>query len=76
MNSTRLSKDLQDIAKQLDKLIEQSAGERVAFTLMVFTEGRASYISTAPRNESVREIKNLLEYWDSGMPDVKAHDVN
>lgn len=70
-----LSWSLQDIARDLDKAIEKAAGERVAFTLMVFTEGRASYISTAPREFSVAEIKNLLTLWGHDMPDVPAHEV-
>ena len=70
-----LSRSLQDIARDLDKAIEKAAGERVAFTLMVFTEGRASYISTAPREFSVAEIKNLLTLWGHVMPDVPAHEI-
>lgn len=70
-----LSRGLQQIARDLDKAIENTAGERVAFTLLVFTEGRASYISTASRPESVREIQHLLELWGHGQPDVPAHEV-
>lgn len=69
-----LSQHLQEIARDLDTAIETAAGERVAFTLLVFTEGRASYISTADRKESVREIKHLLDIWEQGMPDVPAHE--
>ncbi len=70
----RLSKRLQAIARALDEAIKDAAGERVAFTLLVYTPGRASYISTANRDESVREIKHLLSLWEQGMPDVPAHD--
>lgn len=70
-----LSKSLQGIARELDRSIELAAGEKVAFTLIVFTEGRASYISSASREESVREIKHLLDLWQQGMPDVPAHEV-
>lgn len=70
-----LSRNLQGIARDLDKAIEDAAGERVAFTLLVFTEGRASYISTAAREDSVREIKNLLTLWGHEMPDVPAHEI-
>lgn len=69
-----LSRNLQDIARNLDAAIELAAGERVAFTLIVFTEGRASYISSAAREESAREIKHLLDIWEQGMPDVPAHE--
>lgn len=70
-----LSRGLQQIARDLDTAIENTAGERVGFTLLVFTEGRASYISTVPRADSVREIQNLLELWGHGQPDVPAHKV-
>lgn len=75
MSAIQLSKDLQQIAAQLDDLITASAGKRVAFTLLVFTDDRASYISTASREESVSEIKELLALWDAGMPDVPAHKI-
>lgn len=70
-----LSEALQSIGRRLDADIEKSAGERVAWTLVVFTEGRASYISTANREDSVREIKDLLALWGEGMPDVPAHEI-
>jgi hypothetical protein len=71
----KLSRDMQSIAGALDQVIADVAGERIGFTLIVFTEGRASYISTISREESVREIRKLLDLWDQGMPDVPAHDV-
>ncbi len=70
-----LSVGLQDIANRLDDDIERTAGKRIAFTLLVFTDGRASYVSSASREESVREIRHLLDLWGQGMPDVPAHEV-
>ena len=70
-----LSRSLQGIAQDLDLAIEAAAGERVGYTLIVFTEGRASYISTVKRDESVREIKNLLHCWGEGLPDIPAHEI-
>lgn len=70
-----LSRQLQAIAGELDERISNAAGERTGFTLIIFTEGRASYISTIDREASVREIKHLLSLWDQDMPDVPAHDV-
>lgn len=74
-STIRLSQHLQGIAQALDETIESVAGERVGFTLLVFTDGRASYISTVKREESVREIKALLDDWAKGMPDIPAHEV-
>lgn len=72
----RLSQRLQDIAHDLQVVINEAAGEPVGFTLLVFTPGRASYISTVAREESVREIKHLLTIWESGVEDTPAHEVN
>lgn len=72
----KLSQSLQEIAALLDKRIEAAAGERIAFTLIVFTDGRASYISTCSRADSVQGMRELLKLWDQGMPDIKAHELN
>ena len=71
-----LSRGLKQIAEDLDKAIEAAAGERVAFTLVVFTEGRASYVSSASRADSIREMRHLLDQWEAGVPDIPAHKVD
>lgn len=74
-STIKLSQELQTIGRALDAQIERAAGERFGFTLIVFTEGRASYLSNVSREDSVREIKHLLEMWGQGMPDIPAHEV-
>lgn len=74
-STIRVSVALQGIGEALDRVIEEVAGERIAFTLIVFTDGRASYLSTCKREDSVREIKGLLEDWGRGMPDIPAHKL-
>ena len=71
----RLSKNLQTIAKNLDTDIEAAAGEKIAFTLIIYTEGRASYVSTADRKSSLEAMEKMMDYWKQGMPDIKAHDI-
>lgn len=73
--SVKISQSLQALGQGLDEVIEGIAGKRVAFTLIIFTDGRANYLSSCSREESVREIKNLLALWESGMPDIPAHEV-
>jgi len=72
----KLSKNLKKIAKCLDGKILKIAGKRIAFTLIIFTDNRVSYISTCSRKESIREMETLLKLWREGMPDIKAHEVN
>lgn len=75
MDTIQLSKDIKEIAQKLDKLIAQSAGERVGFTLIVYTDGRASYVSNVDRETAIAEIKYLLSLWEQDMPDIPAHEV-
>lgn len=70
-----VSQSLQVIAQLVDKVLEDVAGERVAFTLMVYTPGRASYIGTAPREVAIAEMRTLANHLEAGMPDVPAHEV-
>lgn len=72
----KLSKSLKQIADNLDKDIQEKSGEKLAFTLMVFTEGRAQYISNVDRQTSVEQIKQMLDYWEDGMPDIPAHEIS
>lgn len=68
-----LSRELRTIEENLDAEIMRVVGRRVPFSLLVFTDPRASYVSSARREDSVREIKHLLDLWEHGAPDVPAH---
>ena len=74
-STIKVSKEMQTVATVVSRILEEIAGEPMGFTLVVFTEGRASYVSNCKRGEVIQELKTLLSYWDAGMPDVKAHDV-
>lgn len=67
---------LQDLARELDRCLEDISGEPVGFTLIVYTHPRASYISNVERPVAVREIRALLDAWADGMPDIPAHEVS
>lgn len=72
----RVSHALQDIAKQLDAYLEEAAGERVTFSLIVFTNPRFQYISnTKDRAEIAGALQALIDAWKKNMPDIKAHEV-
>jgi len=69
-----LSKELNNIAKKLDSMIENASGERVGFTLIVYTPERASYIGSVERKYAIEQMEHLIELWKSEMPDIPAHD--
>ena len=66
---------LQDIAKTINAKLESIAGEKVGFSLVVYTFPRASYVGNCDRQDAIRELKTLLDYWESGMPDIPAHEI-
>lgn len=70
----KVSHAMRPLAEGIDGALLQVAGERVGFTLIVYTEGRASYISNVTREESIREMKKLISLWEQEMPDIPAHE--
>jgi hypothetical protein len=72
----KISQALQRIAQRLDDGIREIAGERIAFTLVIYTEGEAQYVSSASREDSIKNLKTLIERWESGDPDVPFHQKN
>ena len=69
----RLSRDLRKIAEVIDDMIYVTAGEKVAFALVVFTEGRASYCSTAARDVTIGELEKMIQALKDEQP--PAHEV-
>ena len=70
-----VSRAMQRIARMVDAEIEKEAGQRIAFTLLVYTAPRASYVGSCERAEAIREMKRLIEIWEADMPDIAAHEV-
>ncbi len=73
--TARLSRRLQDIAGVTYDAIEAVAGERVDFSLVVWSAGRLQYVSTANRDDVKAALQQLIASWDAGMPDIPAHEV-
>jgi hypothetical protein len=56
-----------------------SAGERVSFSLVVWSDKpgqRSQYVSNCERVSVVKAMELLLLRWKQGMPDVPAHEVS
>jgi hypothetical protein len=72
----KVSTVLQAVMEELDACFEKHVGRRVAITLFVWTDGRAQYISSADRAEVRKNITDLFEMWDKGMPDIPSHEIS
>lgn len=60
----KLSRNLQRIAKMLDRELEKVTGTQVPFSLYTWGGQRAQYISNAPRDEIKVAMRECLDRWD------------
>ena len=73
----KISKALPDIARMVDKEIERVAGQRVSFSLFVWTDGRSQYVANVRDREGIKKaLLSIISNWDAGAPDVPAHEAN
>ena len=71
-----VSRARQEIARDLDDKLTALTGKKQAFTLFVWTEGRAGYVANADRAEVRAAVTKLFDHWDKGMPDIPAHEIS
>ena len=60
----KLSRNLQRIAKMLDRELEKAAGTRVPWSLYTWGGKRCQYVSNAPREEIKTAMRECLDRWD------------
>lgn len=75
-DSVLVSEEIQSLAESIDKRLEEITGRRQNFVLVVFTEGRANYVSNGNREEVRNELASLVKFWQEGMPDIPAHEAH
>ena len=71
--SARLSVRLQDIAQSLAEVLDEVAGEPIAFVLVLNADKTAQYISNCDRKDGTELIESLLARWKAGRADIPAH---
>lgn len=71
--SLNLSLKLQDIAEALDGALEDIAGERCSFVLVVQADKVAQYVSNTERKDGAELIEGLLARWKANRADIPAH---
>ena len=71
--SARLSVRLQDIAQALSEVLDEVAGEPVAFVLVLQADKIAQYISNASRQDGRELLQDLMDRWDAKRADIPAH---
>ena len=71
--SINLSLRMQDIAQSLAEILEEVAGEPIAFVLLLSADKITQYVSNASRADGTEMIENLLARWKAGRADIPAH---
>ncbi len=71
--SLNLSVELQSVAQHLDALLEEIAGERCSFVLVIQADQVSQYVSNASRADGTELIESLLARWKAGRADIPAH---
>lgn len=74
--SMKVSARLQDAARLVDEFLEEAAGERVSFSLIVWTKGTINYVSNAEREDVLMALEEMIARWKAGHPDIPAHKKN
>lgn len=71
-----VSEELQTVAAVIDDALANIAGKRVGFSLFIWTEERAQYVSNSTQRKEIQTaVRAVLDGWDQGMPDIPAHEV-
>ena len=71
--SARLSVRLQVVAQSLADVLDEIAGEPIAFVLVLSADKTAQYVSNCDRKDGRELIESLLERWKAGRADIPAH---
>lgn len=72
----KVSLALQDVADALSESLEEIAGQRMKFSLVVFQTkpgSRLNYVSNCKREDVIMAMKTLINGWEQGIPDIEAH---
>jgi hypothetical protein len=73
----KVSIALKDIARRCADDVQRNAGEAMGVALLIFPLGRlgaAQYISNVHRESMRQQLRELLDHWDAGMPEIPAHE--
>jgi hypothetical protein len=71
--SVALSLRMQDLAESISQILEEIAGEPLAFVLVVSADRVAQYVSNASRADGTELIESLLARWKANRADIPAH---
>jgi len=69
----RVSLMLQNLAEGINEALQATAGEEIAFVLVVQADKVAQYVSNTKRADGAALLEGLLTRWMAGRVDLPAH---
>lgn len=75
MSDMKTSQVLNELAKGIDVVLKDLAGERQGFILLCFPLGQSgifNYISNGQRSDVRKALRELLERWDQNVAEGEA----
>lgn len=70
----QVSRSLQKIAAEIDRMLAEAADGKVLFTLLVWQDGQVQYVSNAVRVDVTKAMQELLAGWASGAGGPPPHE--
>jgi hypothetical protein len=74
----RLSLQLKDISRRLERDIARRVGRRLAFSVIIWgdfgDDHMVQYVANAKREDCMHEMLALIDGWLAGMPDIPFHE--
>lgn len=72
-----INQELKRIAARLDREIAAITGERLPFSLFLWTEGRANYVSNSPDRDVIKEAMLMtISKWDAETARKSDHQTH
>lgn len=68
-----VSLSLQALASSIAAVLADTAGEPLAFVLLVSVDGTAQYVSNASRKDGKELVESLLARWKANRADIPGH---
>lgn len=71
------ARELQAIAKEVECRLAEVTGEKVLFSLFLWTNSRGDYVANCERESMMVAMQEFIEAWENGEPEQPpSHEVH
>lgn len=73
----KVSVAMQELAGAINDVLEEIAGTKMGFCLVVFNEednGYTNYVANTDRAITMDALKHMIKLWEDGLPNIPTHE--